>query len=46
MEHWSGLFRANLFLQSFTIRALLLSENEKKNVFHGFENSTSGFLLP
>ena len=39
------LYRANLFLQSFTIRALLLSENEEKNVFHGFDNSTSHFLL-
>ena len=40
------LFRPNLFLQSFTVRALLLSENKEKNVFHSFENSTGRFLLP
>ena len=40
------LYRANLFLRSFTVHALLLSENKEKNVFHGFENSISHFLLP
>ena len=35
------LFRPNLFLQSFTVHALLV----RKNVFHGFENSTVCSLL-
>ena len=39
------LFRSNLSLQYFTVHALLLSENKEKNVLHGFENSTSSFLL-
>ena len=39
------LFCPHLFLQSFTVHALLLSENKEKNVFHGFENSTGHFLL-
>ena len=39
------LFRPNLFLQSFPVCTLLLSENKEKNVFHGFENSTVRFLL-
>ena len=40
------LFYPNLFLQSFTVRTLLLSENKEKNMFHGFENSTGRFLPP
>ena len=39
------LFHTNLFLQSFTVHTLLSSENEEKNVFCGFENSTGRFLL-